>query len=144
MRYARRPAGCAFRRRGLSLLPYCGWEARDLGMIFEQRWTSVSPEDYARESRLVGDVDHLSVVESSAGVAEVSPASGSAQDLLELLETARAATPDEPFWQSVREMRANGGAVAITFVPRVVPQLLPVADAPVKVSCHLHHPIGET
>jgi hypothetical protein len=41
-------------------------------------------------------------------------------------------------------MRANGGAVAITFVPRVVPQLLPVADTQVKVSCHLHHPIGES
>jgi peptide/nickel transport system ATP-binding protein len=140
----RPPAGCPFHPRCPSVLPYCGWEARDLGMVFEQRWTSVTPEEFARESRLVGNVDQLSAVERSDRAAEVRPASGSAQDLLELLEVARAANPEEPFWQSVREMRANGGAVAITFVPRVVPRLLPVADAPVEVSCHLHHPIGES
>jgi peptide/nickel transport system ATP-binding protein len=140
----RPPAGCPFHPRCPSVLPYCGWEARDLGMVFEQRWTSVSPEDYARESRLIGDVDNLATVERSNEVTELSPASGSGQDLLDLLEAARADNPDEPFWQSVREMRANGGAVAITFVPRVVPRLLPVADAPVEVSCHLHHPIGES
>ena len=140
----RPPAGCPFHPRCPSVLPYCGWEARDLGMVFEQRWTSVTPEEFARESRLVGDVDQLSAVERSDRAAEVRPGSGSAQELLELLEVARAANPDEPFWHSVREMRANGGAVAITFVPRVVPQLLPVADTQVKVSCHLHHPIGES
>jgi len=140
----RPPAGCPFHPRCPSVLPYCGWEARDLGMVFEQRWTSVTPEEFARESRLVGNVDQLSAVDRSDRAAEVRPASGSAQELLELLEVARGANPDEPFWQSVREMRANGGAVAITFVPRVVPQLLPVADTQVKVSCHLHHPIGES
>ncbi len=122
----------------------CGWEARDLGMVLEQRWTSVTPEDYARESRLVGDVDRLATTERTGGVAAVRPASGPRQSLLDLFESERATDPDEPFWQSVPEMRTDDGAVAITFVPRVVPQLLPVADAPVEVSCHLHHPIGQS
>jgi hypothetical protein len=113
-------------------------------MVLEQRWTSVTPEDYTRESRLVGDIDRLGTTERTDGVATVRPASGSAQDLLDLFEAERTANPAEPFWQSVREMRTDGGVVAITFVPRVVPQLLPVADAPVEVSCHLHHPIGQS
>jgi oligopeptide/dipeptide ABC transporter ATP-binding protein len=141
---ARPPAGCPFHPRCPSALPYCGWEARDLGMILEQRWTKATPEDYARESRLVGDLDRLFVANSTTGVAEVRPAAGSAQDLLDLLQAERAADSEEPFWRSIREMRTQGGVVAITFVPGVAPQLLPVADAPVEVSCHLHHPIGQS
>ena len=121
----RPPAGCPFHPRCPSVLPYCGWEARDLGMVFEQRWTSVSPEDYARESRLIGDVDNLSTVERSNGVTGAQPRIRVRTRPARPTEAARAANPDEPFWQSVREMRANGGAVAITFVPRVVPGCYP-------------------
>jgi oligopeptide/dipeptide ABC transporter ATP-binding protein len=141
---ARPPAGCPFHPRCPSALPHCGWEARDLGMILEQRWTTLTPEEYARESRLVGDPDALSARETELGRAVVRPASGSAQDLLDLLEAERDASPDEPFWHSVREMRTDGGTVAIRFVPRVVPQLLPIAGSAVEVSCHLHHPTADS
>ena len=36
-------------------------------------------------------------------------------------------------------MSAEGNAVRIRFADRVEPQLRPVPDSTVQVSCHLHH-----
>src|SRR6476661_5109430 len=136
---ARPPLGCSFHPRCSEAFEPCGWETRDLRDLLEARWAVAGQEQFARESRLVGNVDQLSAVERSDRAAEVRPASGSAQELLELLEVARAGNPDEPFWQSVREMRANAGKVRVQFADRSEPTLQPVEGSDVQVSCHLYH-----
>jgi len=108
-------------------------------MILEQRWTSVPAEQYARESELVGDPERFDAIEESPSEGLVRPASGSGQDLLDLLEQERSADRDEPLWHGVEGMTADGSAVRIRFADRAVPQLLPVAETDVEVSCHLHH-----
>jgi hypothetical protein len=108
-------------------------------MILEQRWTAVPAEQYARESELVGDPDRFDAIEESPSEGLVRPASGSGQDLLDLLEQEQAADRAEPLWHGVDQMTADGGAVRIRFADRAIPQLLPVADTDVEVACHLHH-----
>jgi peptide/nickel transport system ATP-binding protein len=133
------PAGCPFHPRCPESFAPCGWEARDVRMILEQRWTTVEPEQYLAEESLVGDPERFAVVEREAGVAVVRPAAGTAAELLELFESERAEHPDEPLWSGVQDMTADNGAVRIEFVDRVVPRLLPVLGSPVEVSCHLYH-----
>lgn len=135
---AQPPAGCPFHPRCPKAFAPCGWETRDLRMILEQRWTQLPAEQYARESELVGEEGGFALAEVSPHVGVLRPA-GSAADVLELLESERAAHPEEPLWSGVREMRVRGREVRIEFVPRAVPRLLPVPDSPVEVSCHLYH-----
>ncbi|HZE50610.1 MAG TPA: hypothetical protein VE074_13665, partial [Jatrophihabitantaceae bacterium] len=111
----------------------------DLRMILEQRWTTVPSDQFAREAKVVGDPERFAAAETSPSEGVVRPASGSGPDLLELLEDQRSADPDDPLWSGVRQMRADGQEVRIEFAERVTPQLLPVVDSSVQVSCHLHH-----
>ncbi|HEY3714343.1 MAG TPA: ABC transporter ATP-binding protein [Jatrophihabitantaceae bacterium] len=133
------PAGCPFHPRCSQAFAPCGWESRDLRMILEQRWTAVPSDQFARESKVVGDPELFAAAETSPSEGVVRPASGSGPDLLELLEDQRAADPDDPLWSGVRQMRADGNEVRIEFAERVTPQLLPVSGSSVQVSCHLHH-----
>jgi oligopeptide/dipeptide ABC transporter ATP-binding protein len=130
------PAGCPFHPRCSEAFAPCGWQARDLRMILDQRWTAVPPEQYAAESALVGD---LELSEHSAEISLIKPASGTADELFELLEHERRRNRDEPLWKGVRSMQVSGSHVEIEFVPRAVPRLLPVVGSPVEVSCHLYH-----
>ncbi|MDR1999190.1 MAG: ABC transporter ATP-binding protein, partial [Frankiaceae bacterium] len=136
------PAGCPFHPRCSAALAPCGWEIRDLRMILEQRWTAVDAPTYARESALVGDLDRLAGIREAAGACLLRPASGTPAELLELLEALRRADPGEPFWRGVAELSAAGPDVRLVFAPREIPRLLPLADAPVEVSCHLWHQPG--
>ena len=136
------PAGCAFHPRCPKAFEPCGWETRDVRMIIEQRWTAVSPDQYTDESKLVGDPERFAAVEAATGEGRVRPASGSAQQLLDLLEDERTARPDEQLWRGVREMSTEGGAVRIQFADRMDPRLLPVVGSDVQVACHLHHDPG--
>jgi oligopeptide/dipeptide ABC transporter ATP-binding protein len=133
------PGGCPFHPRCPKAFEPCGWESRDLRMILEQRWTAVAPEQYVRELKVVGDPDRFAAVEPARGQGVVRPASGSGQDLLDLLDEQRRADPEEPLWQGVRDMRAERDAVRIDFAERAVPTLRPVPGSTVEVSCHLHH-----
>jgi peptide/nickel transport system ATP-binding protein len=130
------PGGCPFHPRCENAFAPCGWQARDLRMIFEQRWTRVDADQYARESALLGDFD---VTEESRRVALLKPAHGGTDELLALLSDERDANPDEPLWSGVESMRESGAAVRIEFRTPAVPRLLPVAGTAVSVSCHLHH-----
>jgi peptide/nickel transport system ATP-binding protein len=135
------PAGCPFHPRCSQAFAPCGWQARDLPMILEQRWTEVPPDQYADESAIAGD---LTIEEPAPQVALVKPGRGPAEDLLDLLEQERRRDPDEPLWTGVVGMGVDGGAVRMEFVPRAVPRLLPVAGTSVEVSCHLYHePVPE-
>jgi oligopeptide/dipeptide ABC transporter ATP-binding protein len=133
------PAGCPFHPRCPKAFGPCGWETRDVRMILEQRWTAVPADQFARESELVGDPERFDAIEESPSEGLVRPASGSGQDLLELLEQEQSANRDEPLWHGVEGMRADGNAVRIRFADRAVPQLLPVVGTDVEVACHLHH-----
>jgi len=133
------PPGCPFHPRCPEAVPHCGWQMRDVRMVLEQRWTAIDPEQYSEEARLVGDEQRFNAREPSRGVGVLRPAGGSAEQLLALLETERAANPAEPLWNGVQGMASNGRDVRIEFAERAVPRLLPVVGTQVEVSCHLYH-----
>ncbi|MEP7178300.1 MAG: ABC transporter ATP-binding protein, partial [Pseudonocardiales bacterium] len=133
------PPGCPFHPRCPEAVPHCGWEMRDVRMVLEQRWTRVSPEQFASEARVVGDASLFNQPEPSPGVGALRPATGSADELLALLEDERASDPAEPLWHGVRGMASNGREVRMEFIERAVPRLLPVVGSAVEVSCHLYH-----
>jgi peptide/nickel transport system ATP-binding protein len=132
------PAGCPFHPRCPQAFAPCGWQARDVRMILEQRWTTVEPEQYQRELAQVGDPERFSDDDTRAG-GVIRPQSGSPEQLLELLQQERDAHPDEPLWKGVHGLEADNGAVRIDFAERRVPQLLPVTGSSVEVACHLYH-----
>ena len=136
------PAGCSFHPRCSVAFGPCGWEARDIRMVLEQRWTAVPAEQYAAEDALVGDESHIHAPEDSVNVALLQPVKGSAEDELALLSEERSTRPDEPLWRGVSDMRTDGERVRVEFVPRVEPTLQPVPDSSVQVSCHLYHDPG--
>jgi oligopeptide/dipeptide ABC transporter ATP-binding protein len=137
------PAGCPFHPRCPEAFGPCGWETRDIRMVLEQRWTGVSAQQYAVEAELVGAEANFDEAEPETGVGLLRPGAGGAAAELALLEQERDANPSEPLWTGVSELREQDGRVRVQFVPRSVPELLPLADSPVQVSCHLYHPPGE-
>ncbi|MDQ6850608.1 MAG: ABC transporter ATP-binding protein [Actinomycetota bacterium] len=136
---SRPPLGCSFHPRCTDAFAPCGWEARDIRMVLEQRWTAVPAEQYASESALVGDESHVASSSGSPEAALLKPVKGTAQDELELLTGERDAHPDEPLWTGVTNLVVAEGGVRVAFTERVEPQLQPVAGSPVEVSCHLYH-----
>jgi hypothetical protein len=103
-------------------------------MVLEQRWTQVSPEQYAAESKLVGDGPKFASADA------IHAAGGSPGEVLALLEAERAARPDEPLWKGVAGMSVADRSVRMELRPAVEPQLRAVDGADVSVSCHLYHP----
>ena len=53
------PLGCAFHPRCPAATPICGWESRDLRTVVEEHWIRRTPEVYAAEQGVVGNLDHL-------------------------------------------------------------------------------------
>jgi oligopeptide/dipeptide ABC transporter ATP-binding protein len=134
------PAGCPFHPRCPEAFAPCGWETRDIRMVLEQRWTDVPAQQYADEAELVGAESNFDDAERETGVGLLRPGTGGAEAELALLEQERDANPAEPLWTAVSAMGVQDGRVRVDFVPRAVPQLLPLADTSVEVSCHLYHP----
>ena len=56
--------------------------------------------------------------------------------MLQLLESAQADDPDEPFWRGVRRMDAVNERVELEWFDPVTPRQLDVGT--VKVECHLY------
>jgi peptide/nickel transport system ATP-binding protein len=112
-------------------------------MVLEQRWTGVPAQQYAEEAELVGAEANFDEAEPETGVGLLRPGAGGAPAELALLEQERDANPSEPLWSGVSELREQDGRVRVQFVPRSVPELLPLADSLVQVSCHLYHPPDE-
>jgi oligopeptide/dipeptide ABC transporter ATP-binding protein len=128
------PLGCSFHPRCPSAFGPCGWEPRDVRMVLEQRWTTVPADQYEAESRLV----HVGVGFASGDA--VHAAAGSPGEVLELLENERGARPDDPLWKGVVDMSVSGRSVLMDMRQGVEPQLEPVEDSAVSVSCHLFNP----
>jgi peptide/nickel transport system ATP-binding protein len=128
------PLGCSFHPRCPAAFGPCGWEPRDVRMVLEQRWTQVSPEQYAAESKLVNDGPNFASADA------IHAAGGSPGEVLALLEAERTARPDEPLWKGVSGMSVADRSVRMELRPAVEPQLRPIEGADVSVSCHLYHP----
>jgi len=135
------PSGCSFHPRCPAAFRPCGWEARDVRMVLEQRWTSVPAAQFEVESGLVSDGARFAAA-GPTGATVVH--SGSPAALLELLESERAERPDEPLWSGVDQMTLAGKGVQLPLAPAVEPVLLPVDGSDVAVSCHLFHEPSES
>lgn len=130
------PHGCAFHPRCPFAFEPCGWEGRDLRALFERRWTVQSEDVFAEEASLVESLDRVTTGEEEVRLAP--PHGRDTDELLRLLESARADAPDDPLWKGVERISEEDGAVLVRFREGVDPGLLPVDR--VQVACHLHDP----
>jgi len=129
------PLGCSFHPRCPAAFGPCGWEARDLTALLEQRWTGVSEQQYEQERGIVGEPTALDDAGLVARLPDVRAGSGAAAALL---DDVRADDPEEPFWKGVSSMETASEGVRIAFNEPVDPTLL--THGQVKVACHLHDP----
>ncbi|MGC0271674.1 ABC transporter ATP-binding protein [Pseudactinotalea sp. Z1739] len=130
------PHGCSFHPRCPAAFGACGWEGRDLGAMFERRWLERGDEVYRTEQPLVTGVADL-----DGGMEQVSlpaPSGHTAQEVGEVLNSARTDDPDEPLWRGVRAIDVTGSGVRVDFREGVDPELRPAGG--VRVACHLHDP----
>ena len=128
------PLGCAFHPRCPAAFAPCGWESRDLQALLEQRWTTVSEEEYERDRAEVGEPVALHGG-MQVRLPDARPGSGAAAGLLDEI---RAADTDEPFWSGVQEVEVESDGVRISFGESFDPELRDVGS--VQVACHLHDP----
>lgn len=129
------PLGCSFHPRCPVAFDRCGWEARDLRSMLEERWTRLGPEVERRERPVLGDLTTL----TEPGVTRaVVPVGGSHTpgDVVELLATIRSQTADDPFWTGVRRVAVEDGQAVVRFADGVDPVLTQVG--PSQVACLLY------
>ncbi len=134
------PLGCSFHPRCPRAFWPCGWESRDLHSMLEERWATLSPDEYLRERAIVGGLEGL---DSPSTEALIPVGKGhSATELAALLDEHRRSTPEDPFWRGVVSVEARAHGVTVRFHDHVTPELQPVADVdePVEVACHLYRP----
>jgi peptide/nickel transport system ATP-binding protein len=131
-----RPAGCSFHPRCPKAFEVCGWEGRDLRALLEERWTTLTEDDYLTESSLFAD---LSALDGQRGAVRVTAASGhTGEEVAARLGRIRDADPEEPLWRGVADIHAESGHAEITFREGTDPGLTLIND--VQVACHLHDP----
>jgi oligopeptide/dipeptide ABC transporter ATP-binding protein len=128
------PHGCNFHPRCPKAFEVCGWETRDIQDLLEDRWARMDADEFAREHRVVPNLDALDVVSESAVVPAGDRASGGEVD--ELLERVRAEEPDARIWKGVREIEAVQGGARVQFHEGLEPRHLSVNG--VEVECHLY------
>lgn len=133
---ARPPQGCPFHPRCPRAFGSCGWEARDLKVVLEERWTTVDIAVYERESALFPDPGALVTTDGKALLRTSKPA-----EVLAVLEAIRREKPDEPFFTGLVSISQAAGGVQLQFAESQRPVLLPIAavagPSPASVACHL-------
>ena len=130
---ARPPLGCSFHPRCPAAFEVCGWESRDLGDLLEARWALEHEDEYEAERGLI---ENLGVLQEARLEVDLRARNRRGSDILELLESARAGDPAEPFWRGVRKLDAVGDHVAIRWHEPVTPRAIDVDG--VSVECHLY------
>ncbi len=134
---ARPPQGCPFHPRCPKAFGVCGWEARDLKVVLEERWTTVDVGIFERESALFPDLGSLVTVDGRCVVKTSQPGA-----VIAALETVRRENPAEPFFSGLVEMSAVPSGVQLEFATARRPVLLPIeavtGTAPASVACHLY------
>jgi oligopeptide/dipeptide ABC transporter ATP-binding protein len=128
------PHGCNFHPRCPRAFEVCGWEARDIRDVLEDRWAGMEPDVFARENRIVPNLDPLDELTETSTVPAGEHASGG--EVAELLERVQAEEPDARIWKGVREIRAVEGAAVVQFHDAIEPRHLSVDG--VEVECHLY------
>ncbi len=115
----------------------CGWEARDLKVVLEERWTTADISVYERESALFPDPGALVTSDRLATVRTSRPA-----EAIAALRTIQRENPAEPFFSGLVEMVEVPTGVQLEFTASERPELLPVVAAsgvgPTSVACHLY------
>jgi peptide/nickel transport system ATP-binding protein len=128
------PNGCNFHPRCPKAFEVCGWETRDIRDLLEDRWTQMDADAFAREHRVVPNLDALDEVSESAFVPAGDRASGG--EVAELLERVRDEEPDARIWKGIREIQAVQGGAVVDFHEGMEPRHLAVDG--VEVECHLY------
>ena len=131
---SRPPLGCSFHPRCPRAFEVCGWEARDLKELLERRWAGLDEKGFEAERAAVGPVEALDVPSTHLRLSAHGDAHGG--DLRALLDKARAADPEEPFWSGVRRIADANGELEIDWHDPIAPRLLP--SGAVEVECHLY------
>jgi peptide/nickel transport system ATP-binding protein len=129
---AKPPLGCHFHPRCPEAVSNCGWESRDLRVLLEQHWTEVDPDVYQREQAVVGDLEHLDDPTLDARIGS----GATAGEVREVLDAARARSPEEPMWSGVQELVEEGDGLHVRFHDGVDPRLRPAGG--VEVACVLY------
>jgi len=130
---ARPPLGCSFHPRCPVAFEVCGWESRDLGDLLEARWALEQEAEYEAERGLI---ENLGDLREPRLEVDLRARNRRGADILELLESARAGDPAEPFWRGVRKLDAVGERVEIRWHEPVTPRAIDVDG--VGVECHLY------
>jgi len=134
---ARPPQGCPFHPRCPKAFGVCGWEARDLRVVLEERWTTVDITVYESESALFPAVDDIVTVDRVALLRTPRP-----MEAIRTLEAIRRENPAEPFFTGLVHMVAAPGGVRLEFAESHRPVLLPIISvsgaSPESVACHLY------
>jgi oligopeptide/dipeptide ABC transporter ATP-binding protein len=127
------PKGCSFHPRCPVAFDACGWEPRDLRFVLEQRWATVAPQQFERERDAFPDLERLRTGPGASLV--LAPRHGtSAKDLLDIVESIRRDSPDEPFFRGVSALRVSEGKVVMSFTEGKRPELR--ASGGSTVACH--------
>jgi oligopeptide/dipeptide ABC transporter ATP-binding protein len=128
------PHGCNFHPRCPMAFEVCGWETRDIRDLLEDRWAGMDADAFARENRVVPNVDALEEPSERALVPAGDRASGG--EVAELLERVQAEEPDARIWKGVRQVEAVQGGAVVEFHEGLEPRHLAVDG--VEVECHLY------
>jgi peptide/nickel transport system ATP-binding protein len=130
------PLGCSFHPRCPRAFEVCGWEARDLVALLEERWTRLDQAEFAAEREMIADLEQIDVQET-----EVLVPAGSgrtAADVMGVLDSMRADAPGDPIWRGVASMEPEEGGVRVRFRERFPLRDLEVGA--VRLRCHLYDP----
>ena len=129
------PLGCRFHPRCPNAFAPCGWEARDLHDMLEQRWAVGGQELFEAERRQLGD---LAGLDQPGSRATVPSASGTGADVVTLLDHIREDDSRERIWHGIESITPRPGGAVIEFHPGHDPVLRPEGGA--EVACHLYDP----
>jgi oligopeptide/dipeptide ABC transporter ATP-binding protein len=129
------PLGCRFHPRCPKAFAPCGWEARDLRDMLEQRWAAGGQELFEAERLQLGD---LAGLDQPGSRATVPSATGTGADVATLLDHIREDDSGERIWHGIESITARPGGAVITFRTGHDPVLRPEGGA--QVACHLYDP----
>ncbi|MBA2360020.1 MAG: ABC transporter ATP-binding protein [Actinobacteria bacterium] len=128
------PHGCNFHPRCPRAFEVCGWEARDVRDLLEERWAGMAEQEFTREQALIGDLDALDEVSEIARVPSTEGVRS--RHVVELLERIRREQPETRLWKGARSIEEGGKEALIQFHEGLEPRHL-VVDS-VEVECHLY------
>jgi len=128
------PLGCRFHPRCPKAFAPCGWEARDLHDMLEQRWAAGGQELFEAERLQLGD---LAGLDQPGSHATVPSATGTGADVATLLDHIREDDSRERIWHGIESITPRPGGAVIEFHPGHDPVLRPEGGA--QVACHLYN-----